>query len=280
MLKRPILLLLLLTLTVLGCNGRRSPEPSMASAGPSASNEEFVSADDLDVGYFFEEELDFHDSGRPPFVLSEGQLGWDGGAARPPLAETTPLSTDRLLQLLARLDPLQEGESDTEQFRLPEQSLPPPRPGSEVESPFPPTQTDSSPETPPDAALAVLRFSPHGNVPLAPQLSVTFNLPMAPLTSHQQLAGEDIPVRLEPAVAGHWRWVGAKTLLFEARMNGADRMPMATEYSAVVPAGTMSADGSKLAEAVRWTFQTPAPTLQSVNPIGGPVGLEPVLFAS
>lgn len=275
-----LLLPLLLALTLLSCNGGRSPEPAMGSAGPSVAEEEFVSADDFDVGFFFEEELNFDESGRPPFVLSEGQPAWDGGEARPPLAETTPLSADQLLQLLARLAPLHEDESDVEQFRLPDQSVPPPRPGSEVELPFPPPQPDSSPDVPLDAALAVLRFSPQGNVPLAPQLSVTFNLPMAPLTSHQQLAGEDIPFLLEPAVPGQWRWVGTKTLLFEARMDGADRMPMATEYSVVVPAGTVSADGKELAEAVSWTFRTPPPTLQSAYPIGGPVGLEPVLFAS
>ena len=277
-----LLLQLLLALTLLSCNGGRSPEPAMGSAGPSVAEEEFVSADDFDVGFFFEEELNFDESGRPPFVLSEGRLAWDGGEVRPPLAETTPLSADQLLQLLARLAPLHEEDSDVEQFSLPAQSLPPPRPGSEVALPFPPPHADSSPGpgSPLDAPLAVLRFSPQGNVPLAPQLSVTFNLPMAPLTSHQQLAGEDIPVLLEPAVPGQWRWVGTKTLLFEAHMAGADRMPMATEFSAVVPAGTMSANGKKLAEAVRWTFRTPPPTLQSAYPIGGPVGLEPVLFAS
>ena len=165
-------------------------------------------------------------------------------------------------------------------MRLPDQSLPPPRPGEEVELPFPPPEAESPPDIQTDAPLAALRYSPVGDVPLAPQVSVTFNLPMVPLSSHLELAGEDIPVELSPAVSGNWRWVGTKTLLFVADVDGLPRMPMATVYTARIPAGTESASGKKLAEPVSWTFRTPAPTLQSAYPTGGPSGLEPVFFAS
>ena len=131
-----------------------------------------------------------------------------------------------------------------------------------------------------DTPLAVLRYSPDGDVPLAPQLSVTFNQPMVPLSSHQELSQEDVPVKLSPAVPGRWRWVGTKTLLFEAEVDGVDRMPMATEYAVEIPAGIKSASGQELAQAVSWNFRTPATTLQTAHPARGALGLSPVLFAS
>jgi len=124
--------------------------------------------------------------------------------------------------------------------------------------------------------LEVLRYAPEGDVPLAPYLSVTFNQPMVPLTSLQDLAARDVPVKLSPQPAGKWRWVGTKTLFFEPR----NRFPMATKYTVEVPAGIVSATGSKLARAVSWTFTTPPPQLESFHPAGGPHPLHPLLFAA
>ena len=232
------------------------------------------------VEYIEVESQTLEESDQPPFVLSEGQPDWDGSESRPPLAETTALSQEQVQNLLTRLPSLTADEGDVEPARLPDQSLPPPRPGVEVDLPFPPPQAEAAPEDDADAPLELLRFSPEGDVPLAPQLSVTFNQPMVPLSSHQELAQEDVPVKLSPAVAGHWRWVGTKTLFFEADVDGVDRMPMATEYTVEIPAGTESANGKALAESVSWTFRTPAATLQTAYPTGGPHGLEPVFFAS
>ena len=271
---------LLLAFTYLGC-GASAPEGlSLGSAAASLVQEPEPIVDVYTDEFSdpFEQESDEESS--PPFALSEGQPGWEGGQARPPLAAATPLSPEQIQELLGRLPPLQEDERDIAQVRLPDQSLPPPRPGQEVELPFPPPQAESTPDTHAGAPLAVLRFAPQGDVPLAPQLSVTFNLPMVPLTSHQQLAAEDIPVELTPAVPGRWRWVGTRTLLFQAGLEGTARMPMATEFSAFIPEGILSADGTKLAEPVSWTFRTPPPSLQYAWPTGGPVGREPVFFAS
>ncbi len=225
-----------------------------------------------------------------PFALSEGQPGLDSGDARPPVAETTALTQEQLRNLLTRLPSILADDGDVQQYRLPGQSLPPPRPGLEVTLPFPPPQAEAapdeyadSPSRPPGArntTLDVLRFSPEGEVPLAPQLSVTFNQPMVPLSSRQELAQEDVPLKLSPAVRGHWRWVGTKTLLFEADVDGIDRMPMATEYTVEIPAGAESANGKTLADAVSWTFRTPTASLQTAYPTGGAYGLEPVFFAA
>ena len=271
---------LLLAFTILGCGTSTLEELSLGSSvAPVVQEPEpFADAFTDEFSDPFEQEFDEEDS--PPFSLSEGQPDWVGGQARPPLAETTPLSSEQILGLLNRLPPLQEEEGDVARVRLPDQSLPPPRPGQEVELPFPPPQAQSLPDAQAGAPLAVLRFAPEGDIPLAPQLSVTFNLPMVPLTSHKELAAGDIPVELKPAVPGRWRWVGSRTLLFEAGVDGSDRMPMATEFTASIPEGIVSANGTKLAEPVSWTFRTPAPSLQYAWPTGGPVGRDPVFFAS
>ncbi len=224
-------------------------------------------------------EVDVRDSLPLPFALSEGQPGWDAAEARPPRAQTTDLTQAQLQSLLDRLPPIQTDESDVEQARLPEESLPPPRPGEEIALPFPPSQDVSQPDLDSDAPLEILRFSPQGDVPLAPQMSVTFNQPMVALTSHQELSQENPPAVITPAVPGRWRWVGTRTLFFEAAQDGADRMPMATEYTVKVPAGTKSVAGISLEETVTWTFRTPPPTLQTGHPTGGPLPLEPILFA-
>ncbi len=274
------LLALLIAFTTLGCNANTSEGPAPGVIGASAPIEEepFVDVYIDEFSDMYGPELDETES--PPFELSEGQPDWDAGQARPPLAETTPLTQEQIQELLTRLPPLQEDEADVSQVRLPDQSLPPPRPGQEVELPFPPPQAESPPDLQAGAPLAVLRFSPQGEVPLAPQLSVTFSHPMVPLTSHGELVAEDIPVKLEPAVPGRWRWVGARTLLFEADAEGTGRMPMATEYTASIPKGILAADGTKLAEGIGWTFRTPPPTLQYAWPTGGPHMREPVFFAS
>ena len=277
----PLLLLpLLIAFTTLGCNANTSEGPALGGIGASAPIEEEHSVDVYvdEFSDLFDPEFD--ETEFPPFKLSEGQPDWDAGQARPPLAETTPLTHEQIQDLLTRLPPLRVEESDVTQVRLPDQSLPPPRPGQEVALPFPPPQVESLPATQTDGPPAVIRYSPEGEVPLAPQLSVTFSHPMVPLTSHGELAAEDIPVILEPAVPGRWRWVGARTLLFQGGTEGTDRMPMATEFSASIPEGILAADGTKLAEGVIWTFRTPAPTLQYAWPTGGPHARKPVFFAS
>ncbi len=271
---------LLLVFTFLGCGTSAPEELSIGRTGASVMQEPDPSVDAFTVEFADPLEQEFDEEASPPFALSEGRRDWDGSQTRPPLAETTPLSPEQIQALLNRLPPFQEEEGDIAHVRLPDQSLPPPRPGQEVELPFPPPQAESPLDTQAGAPLSVLRFAPQGEIPLAPQLSVTFSLPMVPLTSHKELAAGDIPVELKPTVPGRWRWVGTRTLLFEPGADGSARMPMATEFSASIPEGIPSANGTKLAEPVSWTFRTPAPSLQYAWPTGGPVGREPVFFAS
>jgi hypothetical protein len=119
-----------------------------------------------------------------------------------------------------------------------------------------------------------LRFAPEGEVESAPHLSVTFSQPMVAVTSNEDLAASQPPVKLSPQPKGRWRWIGTKTLLFEPD----GRFPMATEYTVEIPAGTKSAAGASLGETKRWRFATPPLTLKSKFPTDESQPLNPILF--
>jgi len=209
------------------------------------------------------------------FQLSAGQPpGQD--AAQNKVVKAEPLAQAALEKLLARLQPLKTQADDKKTFNMREKSLPPPKTGKTVPQPFPPAQKGPPPDPVAAGPLKVLRKAPEGEVELAPHLSVTFSQPMVEVTSVAEIAAEQAPVKLTPQPKGKWRWVGSQTVLFEPD----PRFPMATEYSVEVPAGTTSKTGGKLAEAVRWTFGTPAPVLQSQVPQSGPHMLKPLIWFS
>ena len=193
-----------------------------------------------------------------------------------PLAPSEPLTTDQALAVLMRLPPMPTDPEQAQPFRLPPQTLPAPRPGQTLQQPFPPPQTVQPGPQPASGPLHVLRYSPEGDVDLAPFLSLTFDQPMVALTAIEDLAAKDVPVKLTPQPEGAWRWVGTKTLVFEPAL----RFPMATRYQVEVPAGTTSAVGGKLAEKVSFSFTTPPPRLQSFHPSSGPQVRNPLLFAA
>lgn len=208
-------------------------------------------------------------------------------AERPPtkLAEATPLDAAKTEAVLARLPKLEAAPSDQVDFALRKASLPPPRTGATVLGAFPPKPEKPAAAARPSGPLEVVRFSPEGDVPLAPHLSVTFSHPMVAVTSLDALAAEDVPVKLEPTPKagphagqhqGKWRWVGTKTLMFEP----SERFPMATRYEVTVPKGTKSAVGTTLAKAQTWTFTTPPPTRLVAYPVDQPTRRQPLVFVS
>src|SRR5690606_15670618 len=132
-------------------------------------------------------------------------------------------------------------------FALRDRSLPAPRTGATVKQPFPPAEASGAAPEVATGPPEVLRHSPDGDVPVAPQVSVTFPQPMIPVTSHEE-ACKTVPLKLTPQPQGQWRWIGTKTLLFDPP----ERLPMATRYTAEVPAGTKSETGGTLAKAAAW----------------------------
>ena len=173
-------------------------------------------------------------------VLSDG-VEQPSDVEANPVAETVPLSEEEAQRIFERLPELEVEADDTQDFRLPEELLPPPLTGETIEGAFPPQEVLESIEVVEDGPLQVLRFSPEGEIPLAPFLNVTFNQPMVPLTTIEELSAADVPVQLTPSLPGVWRWLGTKTLSFDYQSDEIDRFPMATEYTVEIPAGTESA---------------------------------------
>src|SRR5262245_1117828 len=188
---------------------------------------------------------------------------------------SSPLPDDATQNLLKRLTPFATIPDDKKDFAIRERSLPPPRAGRVNNEPFPPAAISDAPADPIAGPLEVLRFAPEGEVELAPHLSVTFSQPMVAVTSNEDLAASQPPVKLSPQPKGRWRWIGSKTLLFEPD----GRFPMATEYTVEIPAGTKSAVGGALGETKRWRFATPPLTLKSKYPTGESQPRNPLLFA-
>jgi len=211
-----------------------------------------------------------------PVRLSEG-TEQPAAAAGATVAPAEPLPAAAVAQVIVRLPAMPAATGEAVEFAMRPSSQPAPRPGQTIQEPFPPPAPAVSPVGAPESGpLEILRYQPEGDVPLAPYLSVTFNQPMVALTSLQDLAKEAVPVKLSPLPAGKWRWVGTKTLMFEPTV----RFPMATRYTAEIPAGTKSATGGTLAKAVTWTFTTPPPTVQASYPTTGPVRRDVLMFVA
>jgi uncharacterized protein YfaS (alpha-2-macroglobulin family) len=192
-----------------------------------------------------------------------------------------PLSEEEIERILARLPALIIDPQEREDFRLPDELIPPPRTGETIEEIFPPPLAAIGPIEVEPGPLEVLRYSPEGEIPIAPFVNVTFNQPMVPLATTEDLAKEQVPVKLEPDLPGTWRWLGTKTLNFQYDSDLIDRLPMATEYRVTIPAGTQSTIGGVLAETVEFTFSTPTPTMINHYPSSPePQPRDPLFFVA
>ena len=202
-------------------------------------------------------------------------------AYRATVASWTRLSSAETERLLNRLPPLKAELAASDSFAFPARTLPPPRAGNTVLAAFPPPG-DAAPARPRPAGpapLAVTRRAPEGEVPLGAEVTVTFSQPMVPLSSVGTVASFGVPARISPQTPGAWRWIDVRTLKFEPQ----GRLPMATEFTVEVPAGTPSLTGGRLAAAARWSFSTPAARATGGWPHrdnGEPAGLQPVLVVS
>lgn len=206
--------------------------------------------------------------------LSQGQAQ-AGPTDRLPTPATSPMTPAEVQALLARLPEFQAEAGKPADFALREGSLPAPRTGATVQQPFPPLEAaPTGAPTAPEGPLAVLRRAPEGEVPLAPQVSVSFSQPMVAVSSQAE-ASRTVPVKLAPQPEGAWRWIGTRTVVFDPTEQ---RLPMATRFTVEVPAGTKSQTGGALARTASWSFTTPPPRLTSRHPQGGSQPLHPMLF--
>ncbi len=207
------------------------------------------------------------------FRLSEGSESLEGRDVQTP-ATADPLSDAEAGKLLGRLPAIKTEPDDQTEFAKRLGTRPAPKTGETVPVKFPSAEQLSPPETGgAKQALEVVRFSPAGQVPLAPDLSVTFSHPMVAVTSQEE-AAKYAPVEFSPNVDGRWRWLGTKTLMFDTDK----RFPMATQFTARVPAGTKSATGPALQRDFIWTFTTPPPKAVTMLPSNGQTTRRDVLM--
>ena len=195
-----------------------------------------------------------------------------------------PLSAGAIEAIFKRVTALKPEATDVRRVALRPASEPPPKTGAVVKAPFPVETAMAAPKVE-VGPLQVLQHSPEGPVAVAPSLRVTFNQPMVPVGSVEELAKIPVPIRITPRPEGQWRWLGVSTATFTPTGVGtADRFAMASEFAVEVPAGTTSLMGGKLAKAVRWSFRTPSVHATMQAPQVDPrredswVGLTPVLL--
>jgi len=199
--------------------------------------------------------------------LSESSDRPADGLATNRTVDGTALSADEGESLLSRLDDLEEAPSDAVDFARPTDTRPPPRPLTIVDSTFPPPPTSDTAQPPAAEQLEVVRFQPQGEVDTAPFIAVTFNKPMVPVGTVDQLESQNVPITIEPDIEGRWIWLGTKTARFEHQSDALDRLPKSTEYVVTIPAGSEADDGDQLGEAVEFTFSTPTVAATNVSPL-------------
>src|SRR5215472_2473127 len=113
------------------------------------------------------------------FRLVEGSEDTAAGAGANQVPPASRLAPDVAEKLLARLPRLEQQKSDKQEFALRKQSLPAPQTGQKISESFPPPNApDTGVKGSMEGPLEVVRYQPEGQVPLAPNLSVTFSEPM------------------------------------------------------------------------------------------------------
>ena len=138
--------------------------------------------------------------------------------------------------------------------------------------PLPPPPTLAIPaEALPTAGLTVVAARPHEVVGADARPTITFSRPVVALMSVEEQKALAPPATISPAVDGEWRWIGSASVEFVPRAP----LPFATRFTVTVPAGLKGVDGSSLKEAYSWSFDTPAPRLDSATPATGWTWLEP-----
>ena len=174
------------------------------------------------------------------------------------------------LDLWAGVPPLEPSAEQLVGEMVPKPGPPKPKQvGEEIELPFPPPPSQVEPPVgeseQPTGALEVLRRGPDGEQGLVEAIRVSFNHPMVPLASIEDLRAMGAPMQIEPAIDGEFRWMGTRTLAFYP----SGRLPFSTEYKVTIPAGTQSTQGTELNKAESWTITTPTLAIDRAMPYDG-----------
>ncbi len=116
-----------------------------------------------------------------------------------------------------------------------------------------------------NGSLAVVASRPNGPATGIVVPSITFSKPVVALGTVAQQRSLPPPARIDPPVAGEWRWLGSASVEFAP----AARLPEGTLFTVTVPAGLRAVDGSVLAEPHVFSFETRRPAFVRVEPREG-----------
>ncbi len=94
------------------------------------------------------------------------------------------------------------------------------------------------------------------------RIVVTFNRPVVPLVSTEQMADLPAPLVIEPAVEGAGEWLNTSMYTFVP----SEPWRGGTTYTATIPAGLTSVTGALLNEDYTWSFRTLPPQILSIRP--------------
>lgn len=94
------------------------------------------------------------------------------------------------------------------------------------------------------------------------RLIVTFNRPVVPLVSTEELEDLPEPISIEPEVEGVGEWLNTAIYVFTPT----EALKGATTYTITVAGGLTSVDGAELSEDYSWSFKTLPPQILSISP--------------
>ncbi|MDF1498431.1 MAG: Ig-like domain-containing protein [Patescibacteria group bacterium] len=92
------------------------------------------------------------------------------------------------------------------------------------------------------------------------EITVMFNRPMVPITTLDVLADFDIPIEIEPATEGKFKWVGTRTVQFVPEK----RLIRSSNYTVRIKSDFVSMDGLKI-DDFEHQFRTRALRYQFVD---------------
>ncbi|MFN3427329.1 MAG: alpha-2-macroglobulin family protein [Candidatus Thermochlorobacter sp.] len=126
--------------------------------------------------------------------------------------------------------------------------------------------TEEKPLPPSSDALTVLSATPIGELQSYLQvqtIAVVFSESMVEVSDETQNDVPNGPFKIEPALKGTYRWLGARTIIFTP----SDSLPLATTFKVSVPKGIKALSGKALAEDYTFEFTTLRVGIEQIAPV-------------
>jgi len=114
--------------------------------------------------------------------------------------------------------------------------------------------------------LQVASATPQGPTQGEVRPSITFDRPVVPLATPEELRRLPPPATINPKVAGEWRWLGSSTVEFVPEKP----LPLSTAFEVTVAANLVATDGAELPDDVKFTFETDRPRVAQYDMVPKP----------